>query len=152
MGLAGVYSPTPEIVGGTGLVLLAAGAPVVASQAAQGREVLHRSGIEMEDSAGRTAGWITYGTGVVSALGVIGWGLAGGGSDAAALGILPVVLCTTSVVLFEGDASRVREKLESAVAEAPSGPPRATVAFAPTMLPSGNDEPALPGLVAEVRW
>lgn len=152
MGLAGVSQPIPEITGGSGLVLGIIAGPLVAGEAERAREVLRRFDLDTGDSSKQTAGWVTYGVGVASGVGVIAWGASGGGVAASAAGLVPLALCVTAVALFEADATQLRDRLDREVASNDQSKPKFDLAFSPAMMPIPHTNDTVPGVVLAMEW
>jgi len=114
-GLAGVYSPTPEALGGGSILFLGVGGPLASISGSAARRGLRRLGVRPTGPGLRIAGWITYGVAMAGGLGAVAAGLSGSGSLAAGIGAVPLLSGITSIVLFEVDGIRNRRRLVEAI-------------------------------------
>jgi hypothetical protein len=121
MGLsAGFYNGEPEIVGGLGAVGGIVAGPIAAGPGARGRVALKRLRLAPETDGIRRTAWITYGLGVATAVGDVGWAIADQGDNAtllSGLGLVPLGLLVTSGALFQSDSLHVRAQLTEVLDE-----------------------------------
>lgn len=131
-GFLGWYSPTPELIGGVGLVGIAVGGPISAAAGSKARLGLLVLNPEPELPPGgpRVGGWVLYSTSLLLGGTAIVGGLSAMDTDAAsAIGLGAIVTGSVGNVLFAVDARSAQNLLNEEIEWVSVAPAPVTTPF-----------------------